>query len=200
MGMVQDSTQKVMDGISAIREGDAGYIETATKLIGDLFTDNMQIARLANTWLLENTGINESGKANRERSEKFKQLRNYKQVEGEKVLPLDKGANEYANRDVKEFKRATSIREAAPLVKPMLKRIRENNKGNREGLVRDIGNLRRNQYATMPSPRESVQKFAAYIRYVKATQGEEAARALVRDYNKQNRINSVKREMIPQIR
>jgi len=85
--------------------------------------------------LLENTGINESGKANRERSEKFKQLRNYKQVEGEKVLPLDKGANEYANRDVKEFKRATSIREAAPLVKPMLKRIRENNKGNREGLV-----------------------------------------------------------------
>jgi hypothetical protein len=197
MGMIEDSTQKIMDAIGAIREGEGSYIDIATKLAGDLFTNNMQLARLANTWLIQNTGIDEEGKNNRERTDKFIDLRNFKQVQGLPVTTIDKPSNQYAGRDIRKFKRTSDINEARELSRDIVTSARES--GDINQMREKLRGVRQNSYNTMPSPRTNPQLFAQYVKYIRQTQGDDAAKKLIQDYMKQQSINSVKREMIPQI-
>lgn len=198
-GLIEDSTTKAMQAISAIKDGEGDVVDVGSKLASDLLKDNMQLARLANTWLLENTGLNDKGLDKREKGDKLRDLRVFKQVEGLPVSPMsESNVNPYANQDIREFKQTADIDKARKLAPQITKKALS--ESTYAGKVQKLEGIRKNQYATVPSPTANPSEFASYVQYIRRTQGEDAVRKLLADYNKRNAINRVKRDMIPSLR
>ncbi len=199
-GFVSDTSDKVLDGIQAISSGDGNYLDVASGLATDIFKQNMQLARLGNTWLLEKSGLNETGAADRERASKYRDLRAFKQVEGLPVSEINTSAvNRYANKDTREFKRSSNLQEARTQVPNLISKAKNKANGNPEILKQELSRLRRNQYPTVPNPEANPIQFRQYIQFIEKTQGREAAIKLLQDYHRQNAINKVKSEMVPRI-
>lgn len=197
-GLIEDSTTKVMQAVSAIKDGEGDVVDVGSKLASDLLKDNMQLARLANTWLLENTGLNDNGLDKREKGDKLRDLRVFKQVEGLPVSPMsESNVNPYANQDIREFKQTADIDKARKLAPVITKKALA--EPTYTGKVQKLEGIRKNQYATVPSPTANPSEFASYVQYIRRTQGEDAVKKLLADYNKRNAINRIKRDMIPSL-
>lgn len=200
-GLITDSTARIMDATTAIANGESSFIDVAPRLIADEMKANFQLARLANTWLFENTGINKEGKQSRETSEKLRDLRTFNQVEGQPTTSTaNSTSNPYEKLDVKRFKHETDISQAPEELHNIVGRLIQQHGNNPEELKRQLRGASANNYQTFPNPKQNPVAFGKYYTFLQNTIGYEKAQQRLQDYLVQNKINTVKSKMVPKIR
>lgn len=184
---VADLEEKVADYSEAIQQGTDPW--EATKMFAlDIISHNIQNARA-----IANHTINADSV---ERSDKFRDLRVYNELNGEGAGEPIK-ANKYLDADARKFKQTDDLTEAGEQAQGLLGRFAEKVQENPERAMRWLKGLKSNSYQTAPNPRNNPMEFAVYYEYLVKTQGEKKALERVADYVNHNAINEVKRGMIP---
>ncbi len=182
-----DFADKTADFAEAIKQGEDPW-NTFKLYATDLLTHNVQAVRVLNNYTM--------GKDNAERSDKFRDLRVFKELEGEPVGDIGK-SNRYLNQEARKFKQTGDITEAANEVPKLMQQFVEKVKENPEKAMSFLRGLKSNNYQTIPSPEKVPLEFVKFYQFLKDTQGETEAKARIADYVKQNTLNKAKSSMIP---
>jgi len=185
-----------------INDPAANFWSIAPKLVLDIGKENVQLARIATSWLA-NTGHPEGEHYLKELNRKNQDLRRFEMVEN---MPYEwqTGAvgNPYMDMEMKKFKRTSNIREAAQELPVLIQTAFQEAKdaGNSpDVLKKQLLKLKENTYETMPSPDRVPQTFIRYLTFLNRTQGPEEASKRYTDYVTKNYINKAKSEMVPSL-
>jgi len=171
----------------AVQDG-ANPIDALQSLMNDLAKSQWQAYRVGNYW------------ANRdevERTNKFRDLRVYKQTTGQEVPSEVPQANSAFRADEREFKRSTEPLDAAEKLRGVLDRFREEYKNDPAAMAKALRRLKSNSYQTFPSPQRDIADARKYYEYLTKAYGAEEADARVQDYLRQTKLNSLKSAAIP---
>ena len=171
----------------AVQDG-ANPIDALQSLMNDLAKSQWQAYRVGNYW------------ANRdevERTNKFRDLRVYKQTTGQEVPSEVPQANSAFRADEREFKRSTEPLDAAEKLRGVLDRFREEYKNDPAAMAKALRRLKSNSYQTFPSPQRDIADARKYYAYLTKAYGAEEADARVQDYLRQTKLNSLKSAAIP---
>jgi len=171
----------------AVQDG-ANPIDALQSLMNDLAKSQWQAYRVGNYW------------ANRdevERTNKFRDLRVYKQTTGQEVPSEVPQANSAFRADEREFKRSTEPLDAAEKLRGVLDRFREEYKNDPAAMAKALRRLKSNSYQTFPSPQRDITDARKYYAYLTKAYGAEEADARVQDYLRQTKLNSLKSAAIP---
>lgn len=184
-----------------------GYIRIGTQALLDEVKTNIQLARIGINQMAEHNelenipGLYAAGSSEEYRkhlADKLSMLRRWKMVEG---LPYEAQSqmegNPYLNMNQKEFKREQNIGEAVKELTPLVHSIIENYGNNPELMMQKFKGLKESQYETMPSLEDTPIAFSRYLRFLKDTQGNEAATEHMMDYMHHEMINQAKASMVP---
>jgi hypothetical protein len=182
-----DTQERMTDAMEALRNHDNPW-EVGKQLVLDVVTHNIQGLRM-----VANRTINTD---KLDRADKFRDLRTYEMMEGKPAAPESK-VNPYLDIESKQFKRTEDIQEAASMMDRLIKSAITKSGGDVQELMKQFEKIKKNNYRTMPSPKEDVVEFAKYYNYLASTQGEQAAQEILTDYFKQNTVNKIKASMIP---
>lgn len=171
----------------AVQDG-ANPIDALQSLMNDLAKSQWQAYRVGNYW------------ANRdevERTNKFRDLRVYKQTTGQEVPSEVPQSNSAFRADEREFKRSTEPLDAAEKLRGVLDRFREEYKNDPAAMAKALRRLKSNSYQTFPSPQRDIADARKYYAYLTKAYGAEEADARVQDYLRQTKLNSLKSAAIP---
>jgi len=176
------------------------FFDIMPQMMLDIVKDNYQTGRIALNWASE-TGVAPQKEVHQfKTSKQTSNLRRWKMAEGTPYTEQMVGeSNPYYNLQTARYKETQNIREAVPQIPALIARAREIAKGNPEVFRQQLQSIKQNSYQTMPSPESMPLSFARYYRYLIATQGQEAAQRVLKDYMKQNALNKAKSAMIPKI-
>lgn len=191
--MTVETTDNIAKVIQAISAGE-DITDVGVEFAKNQFGRNIQVGRLAATYL--------GNKDVARKSEERRDLRVYNQLHGQPFSPqtLTSGLNPYENLDKKRFYKASDRKEIIGESRRLVKEVLEENKGDAEGIRRGLRNLKTGGAATtLPSPESNPIAFNKYIKYLKATYGEEEANRRIKSYMKERALGSFKRSLIPSI-
>jgi hypothetical protein len=187
--LTQTLGQNLADYTSAIENG-GEPLETTMNLLGNIAKSSVQNYRLVNSRILNAEDT--------ERSNKFRDVRTFKKLEGEDVPALSSfHGNQLENKDVQEFKRTGDIGEAASLLPNLVSKALEKSKGDPYKLKQELSKIKENNYQTMPNMQSAPLEFLRYMSYLNKTQGSEEASSRLSDFLLQNAKNQAKSQMVP---
>jgi len=135
-----------------------------------------------------------------ERSNRFRDLRVFKKLEGEN-MPF--AAGQYRRNRISEasperqFKKETDLAKAAGEVPELIQNAIKDANGDPFKLKKNFESLKINSYQTMPNIKENPLEFQKFYQFLKDTQGEEEASKTLSDYFQKEAINQAKSRMIP---
>lgn len=176
------------DLIEAISSGDVNITSDA---INRVLTDYLQLARIGYAQLDSDTSDKNA------KSDKLRDLKVFKTTHGRNVsVDSDIRPNVFENSDEREFKQTDDLDAAKKLLPKIKTDIRTEAKGDKYQVKNKLTGLKTNSYQTIPNPRTNPTEFKRYIQHIKDTQGVEAAKALIADYNKRNRLNKMKSRLV----
>jgi hypothetical protein len=187
--------KNVADYAIATKQGQ-DPLENLNRFVGQVLIDSVQSFRIVanNTWRADE----------KRRKEKFRDLRIFKELEGQPSLSVPPEFNPFMRIAEREFKQTPSAKEAVELLPEVIEQRVEESKA-RTGKV-DIEKLRAGlkgagitSYQVMPNPETKPAEFSRFMQYIRATQGPEAASALVSDYYQQKYLNKFKGTLIPKV-
>jgi hypothetical protein len=191
----QESWNTVADAIEAFDNGDFNLgLDTLSKIV----EDNVQTYRIILSQAAKVAPETFDQKSSEiDRSNKLRDLRTYKQLTGQPVSNItSERPNRFANQDVRDYKRSGDLKESRQLLRerilPALKK-----EPSLTQRAANLQSLKRNSYQTVPSPSRQPVEYSRYNQYIRATQGETSRRALVSDYRRQNQINRLKNQLLP---
>jgi hypothetical protein len=187
--LAMDLQEKIADVAEAMKQGEDPF-KVFSMFATDVISQNVQAARM-----VANRTINENKV---ERSDKFRDLRVFKQMEGGPNADFPK-VNPYLGIDSKKFKRTDDLNEAMGLVPSLLKRAMEQSGGNPEELKKKLAGLKGMSYNTMPNMNTQPQEFQDYYKYLVDTQGQEEADTRMADFLRQSASNKMKSSMFPSL-
>lgn len=183
-----DFQEKTIDMIEALNDGeDAMPIVQAW--LTDVMTKNIQAVRMAGNRLDDEKS---------DRSDKYRDMRVFGMLTGQPNKDFTP-ANKYLTLGQKGFKRAGTPKEAITTAMPLVRKAMDKNRGNPEGMKKDLESLKRNSYQTMPSPERMPLMFKKYYDYLVRAYGEDVAKERLADYMKQSAINRAKSQLIPSL-
>jgi hypothetical protein len=183
------------DYATALNAGEDPF--TATKaFVEHLLTRSIQSVRLASnlTWR----------KDDQARKEKFRDIRIFKELEGDPAMSIPPSTNPFLDLDIKEFKRSENFQEAAEMVPGLVKKKIEqarlpSGELDVEEVRRGLRGLRQNSFQTIPNPEDNPREAFRYLEFLKETQGEEAASERLRDFMRQRELNKAKSKLVPSL-
>jgi hypothetical protein len=182
--------KNITDATTAIEQGEDKF-SVATKLAENILIHSVQAARL-----VANNTINAPDV---ERSNKFRDLRVFNELQGAPGTSDYAEPNPFLNLDTKKFKRTQDIGEAASMLPELITQAFEKSKGDPFKLKQELRALKENNYQTMPNPKDMPIAFMSYLQYLNKTQGPEEASARLSDYIMANAVNKAKGTMVPSL-
>ena len=185
----------VSDYFAAINSG-VPKLEAATGLMQDLAKNYVQNYR----YLYNN--FDEQGKAQAERSDKFRDLRVWEELQGS-APTMPEHTNKLIGANERKFKQTGDLKEAneelGKIFRDTVEKAGTDPYKIAAELNKKMDSLKRNSYQTMPNPDRLPVSFAQYLLHLRKTKGDDVAEARLNDYFKQNGINSVKSRMVPRL-
>lgn len=178
--------------VSAINEDgfDPNILMDAT---GHIIADHLQMLRLAYNHL------DPDAKEEVEKSNKFRDLRTFKLLEGDKVS--DNSDNDYSrkytDKDIKNYKQEQDLDKAQEMIPKLIEKAFLKADGDPQKLKDEFSKIKRNSYQTMPNPETDSPMFFRYLTNLEKTQGTEAAQKRLQDYLERNMKNKIKSSAIP---
>lgn len=179
--------EKTTDMLEAIRQGENPWDVFKNYSI-DLITSQLQAARL-----IANHTVNEK---NVERTDKFRDVRVFNELNGKPAGDIPT-TNPYLGIGAREYKREDNLNDALSQLPTLLANAQSRANGNPEELKKQLGNLKGNNYSTMPSLERTPMAFQSYYNFLLRTQGRDVADARLQDYIRQSSINKIKASVIP---
>lgn len=177
----------VVDAVAALKDG-ANVTDVGPQLVQKILEEWIQNVRLAGNHIWNAEEV--------ERSQKFRDVRTFKRMEGETSNKFQE-YNPFIKREEKEFKRTSDVNEIADLVPTVISNALDRAKGDPEKMIKNLRGLRINSYQVMPDPEDNPLMASRFIQHIRATQGDAAVQALVQDYYRQKTLNQVKADLIP---
>jgi len=184
---VMDLEKKTADYAEALQQGTDVW--DATKMYAlDVLTHNIQAARM-----IANNTIS---KGDVERSDKFRDLRVYRELTGSPSGEPTQ-SNKYLDAESKNYKQTSDIGEAVELLPELMQKFQDKAKTEPEKAIRFLKGLKANSYQTAPSLKDNPSEFVSYYNYLVKTQGEKEAVNRIEDFVLQSNINKAKSSMVP---
>lgn len=182
--------QGVKDYMTSVDAG-ANPFDAAKDLIWDIIKSSVQNVRL-----LDSRVVNSE---NTDRTNKFRDARVYKKLQGEEVPSMDelRSTTRYGQDEVKDFKRASSVSDALQLLPQLISKAIEKSAGDPYKLKAELRRIKQNNYQTLPNPTSMPQSFLGMISFLSKTQGVDAASERLMDYIQQNGVNKAKASLVP---
>lgn len=181
---VQETAKGLGDAVEAWHNGEP-FLNTFLNFAIDTVVNNVQAARILAAHTTKRGDLADA--------DKRRDLDVHKRLSGQDVPPAGTyTGNKYDRASYKDFKHAKSMDEAKQILDEKIKPRLENlSKDDRK---KEIENLKRNSYQTIPSdPKES----RAYLDFIKRTQGEKSALELRQEKRAQDLLNRRKSRLIP---
>ena len=196
-GVLQDIGMRGASAMAAIHDGE-DPAEIAGQYVKDIAKDNVQIIRLAMNAYARMNPESEEGRQ-LEYKNRRRDVTMFNSLYGYPVSKSPKAFPEYSGQSERELDAEQDPQKAARLATSLTQRAVMRSKGNPAILESELRKLRTAPNLIMPSPEQDPIRFAQYYKHVQATQGPEAARALLHDYYRNNALREMKREMIPSV-
>jgi hypothetical protein len=202
--LISNPVNRISQAVSAMMNDDNpsidSYVKVGSRLAFDLARENIQLGRIATSWLA-NTGVTgESEQYSKQLNTKESDLRRFKMVEG---LPYEAQTglvgNPYMDMQMKQFKRTSDISEAVSQLPDLISAAVNKAGGNPEVLRSELEKLKKNNYQTMPDPDQMPLAFLRYMTFLSKTKGPDEASNRLLDYFQKREINKVKGELVPSI-
>lgn len=189
ISLINDSIRpNVSEAYLALREG-----EDPAKILPALSNEIIKSVNQTMRYAIQHT----IGKEDVERSNKYRDLRVYEELTGEKEPTAPTQGGKIRDQELKEFHRTSDLSKAAELVPGLLVDAFTKSEGDPFKLMRNLRALKSNSYQTMPDPERMPLEFAKYLTYLSQTQGAEEASKRYADYMYQRQINKAKSGMLP---
>lgn len=173
----------------AISEGQPA-LDTTVKMTGDILRQTSQLYRIV---------YNNYAKEESQRKDIARDLRVFRRQTGRPVPPFsaeNQGAG-LINADVREFKRGTDVTKVQQQLRPILRRIIDENKGDPVGLERALRGLKTMPISEIPSPDSDPRQFTEFFDFLRQTAGNEYAEKALRYYLQRRVANEAKQQLIP---
>lgn len=180
VGSVTNFSRAVQDG--------ADPLDAVAALTQNLARTQLQAYRVANYWV---------DREQVDRSNKFRDLRVFKQTTGREVPSDIQQINPAMREDEREFKRSSDPLDAASRLRDVLDRFKVEYKDDPAAMSKALERLRRNSYQTFPSPDRDLREAQEYYNYLVRAYGKAEADARVEDYMRQTQLNRMKSTAIP---
>ena len=180
VGSVTNFSRAVQDG--------ADPLDAVAALTQNLARTQLQAYRVANYWV---------DREQVDRSNKFRDLRVFKQTTGREVPSDIQQINPAMREDEREFKRSSDPLDAASRLRDVLDRFKVEYKDDPAAMSKALERLRRNSYQTFPSPDRDLREAQEYYTYLVRAYGKAEADARVEDYMRQTQLNRMKSTAIP---
>jgi hypothetical protein len=133
-----------------------------------------------------------------ERSEKFRDSRVFKRLQGETVPPSYlMNTTKFSKPASKEFKQLGDVSELPEKFGAAIDEAVTRSKGDPYKLKENLQALRQNSYQTIPDPEREPSKFIEFTKFLAETQGEEATNRRIADYFQQKALNRMKTRLVP---
>lgn len=191
--VVTDMVDNISDAIQAMVQDGESPLKVIPELTKRLFTNNIQVGRLALNWM----GDSEAADTTRQRRD----LRVYKQQSGKEyqAQTLPQNVNPYVGTEAKKFQKISDVKELIPEARKQVKNAVEESKGNAGQLKAKLQKLKAGAVTTFPSIDNAPAEFKDYYDYLVKTYGVAEAKRRVSTYQKQRAINQTRRSLIPSL-
>ncbi len=157
--------------------------------------DHVQVARM----IVNHTIDADENK----RKEKFRDINIFRKITGDAAEGQNAAfipqTNPFSKTKEREFKRTDDMGRAGELLGELLGEASQKYGSNPMEFKKYLDGLKKNSYQTMPNPEQRPDKLASYYRFLVETQGADAAQERLNDYMRQNVINKVKGELVPNL-
>lgn len=186
---VTQLVDRTANAVSAINDGE-NAVDVLSQYGIDMAKNNVQAARLALDQFPESQHTPEKNAT--------RDLRVYDMLEGKPYADYTQagGNNPYFNLASKRFKNATTPQEAHELAPSALNVIRGQTQGNPEMYARKLEGLSSSAPSYKILPPQGRER-AMYLQWVRRTQGDAAAQALIARSNQGERMGHIRSQMIP---
>lgn len=197
---VKNVTTTTIHAAQALMEADSmqEYLDIGTKASVDLAKENVQLARLVHSWVVEVPSIAPEAKKAKDVNAANRDLRAWKMAEG---MPYQSqqvsSSNPYEDMDVKSYKKTDDVEEAAKMLPSLISKAVDKSDGNPEVLKKELEKIKSNSFQTLPNPDEIPVTFMKYVEYLRKTKGDKAANERIQEYFKENFLNKMKASMVP---
>lgn len=191
--VVTDMADNISDAIQAMVQEGESPLKVIPELTKRLFTNNIQVGRIALNWL----GDSEAADATRQRRD----LRVYKQQSGKdyQAQTLPQNVNPYVGSEAKKFQKISDVKELIPEARKQVKNAVAESKGNPGILKSKLQKLKTGAVTTFPSIDNAPAEFKDYYDYLVKTYGVTEAKRRVSTYQKQRAVNQTRRSLIPSL-
>lgn len=170
----------------------SGDLDLTSDLIGQVLEDYMQGYRLAITQL------SPEKKEEIEKTNRYRDLKNYKKLTGQPVTTYDGSRpNPFKGKDLREFKKSGDVAEASELLPDLIEKAFSKAGDDPELLKAELQKIKQSSYQTMPNPETMPLSFAGYLQFLSKSQGPEKAQEALFDYFRQNSVNKAKSSLVP---
>lgn len=181
-----------------MNEPNSSLLEILPRAVVDVARNNIQLARVAMNQAIEHGLIGGEQAYRKGLSDKGNDLRRFEMVS---KLPFssqtETTANPYVDIAEKKFKRTEDIGEAARELPGLVADIIKEHGNNPEVMMAKFKGLKTNNYDTMPNMDETPMAFMRYLRFLRNSQGEQAATDRFLDYIRHRAVNEAKAAMVP---
>jgi len=188
--MASETVQDISNLAEAIREGE-DILDVLPQFMFQLIRRNNQTLRYA----IDNT----VGASEAERKETNRDLAVFNRIRGERGSSGMGEFNPYLKTNERDFKREKDVGKAAAMLPSLIEAAVKRAGNDPYKLAKEIGNLRKMSYTTMPSPKTDPVSFSSYVLHIKRTRGEAEANRVIADYFRMGAVNKAKASLVPQV-
>ena len=186
------------DYVSALKAGEDKFDATLAFATWTIIRSVQTARLLANKTSLP--GLQElASKDVQERKKMFRNIRIFRELEGETLPSNIEEANPFVDRDVKEFKRTPDASRAVELAPEVVSKTIEKFKDNPARMIRELRSLRQIPTSTFPNPENNPQEFVDYIAFLTDTKGEAEAQEMLQQFLSQRQLNKAKTSLLPKL-
>jgi hypothetical protein len=184
------------DYVSALRAGESKLDATLAFSIWTLIRSVQTVRLIANNTSMP--GLTQLASADvQERKKLFRDIRIFRELEGETVSADIPSPNPFIDRDVKEFKRTADLGKAVDLAPSLIKKTIDKHIDDPETLIKKFQGLKQIPTAYFPSPEDSPVKFIKFLEFLQRRDGEEVAGKRLVQFLQEREINRAKRALVP---
>lgn len=184
---LMNTEERTRQMATALRDGENPW-EVLKEYTLDLAQNQVQALRVVLNHTLREENV--------ERSDKFRDLRVWNEMQGKPVGEISPG-NPYLNLEARQYKRATTPQEAVTMLPGLVSNAIRKSGGNVEKMRKAFVSLAGNSYQTMSNIEQSPMTFQRYYNFLRRTQGAEQADERMQDFVRQSMINQMKSSLVP---
>lgn len=185
--MASDMSSKTSDMLEALQNGENPW-EVWKAYSMDMFIHNVQLLRAVANHTVSKEDI--------ERSDKFRDLRVFNQLEGRQQQEIP-DTNKYLGLDAKDFKRSDNLQDAMAQLPGLLEKAIADANGDPYELLSKLRSLKNNSYQIFPSLETMPIRTMRYYQHLANTQGSDVAAQRLQEFLTQSELNKIKSSMIP---